>query len=298
MCRKSPIPLETRVRNTYVPYDSLYSLCSEPVHVFLPPSRHSFGIIAPSLPDELPLEFSPCEYFGLVQDGGAFTYARPGNGYKDFYDWQFDSDGSGVMHVHQAGIDLRCRVQPAGERALAVTYDICNESEQGVAGMYVNPCLRYQNITGMRGRHHENVFVRTDDGIDSIFDLLGKRTDATRVLALHQKTTAEMDRLPALQPLCDSLMASRHMNLVDAPCITGSSIAAERLDENFALCFYLEGRVFGYFSRSEGEKSGCMHVIPLLTELAPGESRCIAGRVCWESISARELMGKLGCQGS
>ena len=276
-------PLSLRMQQLYVPFDACYGACSDKVTLFLPPSRTSLGIIADTFREEAPLEFNPCEYFGFIDHTHTFQYVRPHNGYKDVYDWNFPTDGSAELLINRFGIILFFQILPISDCSVAINLQVTNQTDQLVKALFINPCLRYQNFTYCRGSHHENIFLDYADQPQALGSLPNVPAENARLLCLCSDSSQMLPEKHRT-PFYEALLKSRGVKMVHLDNLKGSAISCQALNQEnfFSLSFEFQNPL-AFFSRSAENESGCIHVLPYITELQAHTSIVISGKIFWST---------------
>ena len=287
----SPETIAQMARQRYVPFDYLYGAHPAAVSLFLPPSRLVLGVLARGLPEPAPLELAPVEYMAWLDEEGRFEYLRPAGGHQGRLAWSFPDDQRALCTVRLAPFELRfCFCPLPGGEGVLIEGEVENQGPRAARSLYFNPCLRYQNLAPFRATGHGNISLAGAGCEASLADLAREQGGGPRLLAL---AAGRDPQAPHLKPLVDSLMASRMMSLVQDRRVRGRSILCRDRESGAGLCLGWD-RVLGYFSRSgpQAEENGCLHVIPLLEDLGPGQARATRGALLWGNDSGQGLAAK------
>jgi len=259
----------------YKPFDHTYDRhCLDTTVLFLPPSRENLGILSKTIPQLNPLELSPCEYVGVAFEGSDFIYCRSNSGYKGFLNWIFNEEGDADLSLTKHNISINFNFKIQGNLIFIHT-SVLNKSLSIIETMYINPCLRYQNISDFHGIEHSTIFLYTDDKAIPLSKFVFNNANDSRILTLHEdiyKTGIDGYRRMSIE----SLMKSRFMQL--------SSSKNMNSDNTKGLLLGYD-KPFSFFSRVAVDGSRCMHVIPLFENISPGEIQHSTGIILWGDAS-------------
>ena len=282
------ISIPERMKNCYVPFDACFGLSSSvSTTLFLPPSKMSLGIISKLLPTEYPLEFMPCEYFCISFENDETRFY---DGFKLFKKWIFGSNGNAELYIESNEIDLTFKFEICENNCITINTLVRNKCSKKIRSMIINPCLRYQNHKVYKGMSHENIYINTNKGVQSVSNIMNTKKSVSRILILH-KNVYNLGLTKDRTYMLESLMKSRFMNLSDYVNVIEESIICMNMENNEGIIFGYSSP-FAFFSRSNNSESGCIHVIPLFESIEPQKTKCSKAVILWDKKSANELQEK------